>query len=394
MAATQLKPSVASRPPAPTAAPGHRQTPPITWWALIGAVVLAFQAYVIIRWVSGPNLQHVGTGPSQPPDWMKVVLVSWQAIGIPLAIGLLYFVLIRPWRREGRISTDGLLLVPFFAVAFQDPLSNYFQTWFTYNAYLVNLGSWVQDVPGWVSYGEPGRMMVEPILWIGPTYLYVFYGLSVLGCWVLRKCQERWPSISTLGLVACAFVFAAVFDLVLEGFVLMPLGFYEYVGGHLTLFPDTYHRFPLHEVVIAGAFFASLVCLRYFKDDRGRIVAERGADTLGVGAPMKNFVRLLAVCGAVNVLYLAAYNVPNAIIGANSSAWPKDFQERSYFLDGLCGAGTDRACPGPDVPIARGERSGYLKLDGTSLGRPEGYEPPEPVPVQKTSPGPFHGPIF
>lgn len=393
MATTQARPPVLKRVPPEAVAPGHRRTPPVTYWALIGGVVLAFQAYVMVKWVAGPNFEHVGTGPSQPPDWMKAVLISWQAIGIPLALGLLYFVLIRPWRRDGRVPTDGLLLIAFFAVAFQDPLSNFFQTWFTYNAYLVNMGSWVQDVPGWLSYGEPGRMMVEPILWIGPTYLYVFYGLSVLGCWILRRCNQRWPGISTLGLIACAFVFAMALDVVLEGLVLMPLGFYEYVGGHLALFPDTYHRFPLHEAPIAGAFFAGLICLRYFKDDRGHVVAERGVDKLEARAGAKTAIRLLAICGIVNVLYLVAYNAPNAVIGANSAAWPKDFQERSYFLNGLCGDGTDRACPGPAVPLSRGESSAYLTPDG-GLGTPDGYQPPAPVPFQRESAAPFSGPIF
>src|SRR5208283_1312984 len=47
---------------------------------------------------------------------------------------------------------------------FQDPLLNYLNTWSTYNSWMFNRGSWVQHIPGWVSYGEPGRMMAEPLL--------------------------------------------------------------------------------------------------------------------------------------------------------------------------------------------------------------------------------------
>lgn len=50
--------------------------------------------------------------------------------------------------------------------------ASYFGHWFTYNSYLVNYGSWVKEIPGWQSYGEPGAMIPEPIVLIGPVYVY------------------------------------------------------------------------------------------------------------------------------------------------------------------------------------------------------------------------------
>src|SRR6266542_3397377 len=77
---------------------------PVQWWAIVGGAFLAFYAYLIIAWVSGPNFTSVPSGPDSPPGWMSAVQVSWQAIGIPLTGFLLYRVLIRPWRRDGRPS--------------------------------------------------------------------------------------------------------------------------------------------------------------------------------------------------------------------------------------------------------------------------------------------------
>ena len=74
-------------------------------------------------------------------------------LGFPVAI---YYFIIRPWRRERRITTDGMLMVAFGLLFFQDPLLNYFNTWCTYNTWLWNRGSWVLDIPGWVSWGKPG----------------------------------------------------------------------------------------------------------------------------------------------------------------------------------------------------------------------------------------------
>ena len=141
--------------------------------------------------------------------------------------------------------------------------------------------------------------------------------------------------------------------MVAEGLLIMPAGVYTYAGGHLAVFPEAYHKFPLTEPITVGAIMAGLAGMRYFKDDRGHTIVERGVDRLKVGQRRKDLLRFGAVFGICNVLVLLCYNVPNAIIGAHSTEWPADIQKRSYLTDYLCGQGTDRACPGPDIPLSR-----------------------------------------
>ena len=270
---------------------------------------------------------------------MKVILISWQAIGVPVALGLIYWFLVRPWRRERRITFDGLLCLSAFMVVWQDPLSSYFNHWYTYNSYLVNFGSWVKEVPGWMSYSEPGRMDVEPIIWTPFLYVYLFFGGAVFGCWVMRKACERWPRMGSMGLILFALLAGMLVDFVAEGLLIMPAGVYTYAGGHLAIFPEAYHKFPLTETVTVGAIIAGLAALRFFKDDRGYTVVERGVEKLKVGEGGRSAVRFLAIFGITNVLVLACYNIPNSIIGAHSTAWPKDLQQRSYLTDYLCGQG-------------------------------------------------------
>ena len=72
-------------------------------WAAVGGAILAFQLYVWIRWITGPNFERVPAGPSDPPTFMKAILVTWTAViivGLPIAI---YYFIIRPWRRERRL---------------------------------------------------------------------------------------------------------------------------------------------------------------------------------------------------------------------------------------------------------------------------------------------------
>ncbi len=354
------------RPPATPAVSrgGEAKRPPVKKWAIFGAVVIAINLFVWGRWMTGPLFEEVPTGPSDPPTWMKAVLITWQAVGIPVALGLLYFLLIRPWRREGVVKTDGLLVVAFAFMCFQEPLWSYFGHWFTYNSYLVNFGSWVNSVPGASSYASPGAMMVEPFLWIAPVYPVVFLTASWTGAWALRTGRRRWPNLSNPALVVFVlFPTMVVFDILLEGLLFMPLGFYAYAGGiGPSMFPEAYHKFPLHIALSGGVLFSAIAALRYFKNDRGETLVERGVNSLRLSTPRKAVLRFLALAGACQLIFFLTAALPHAaLVGPNSSDWPEDLQSRSYFLDGLCGEGTGRSCPpdqgraNPIVPFEDGD---------------------------------------
>lgn len=324
---------------------------------------------------------------------MHAVHVTWQVAGILVTIVLLYVVLVRPWRRDGRPSTDGLMAIACLLLVFQDPWSSYVQHWFTYNSSLPNMGSWVNEIPGWLAFGAPGRQVLEPLLWSPFMYCYAFFGITVLGSVAMRKAKRRRPHWGNLRLFGFCCAFMIVVDFVLEGVLFLPLGFYSYAGGHWSLFPDAYHKFPAHEAVFAGTMFAVMASVRYFVDDKGQSLAERGTDSIRAPAGRKSLLRFLAIFGIFNVAVLACYNIPTAIIAANSTAWPADVQKRSYLTDRVCGQGTGRACPGPNVPISRGASSIHLGPNG-QLVLPDGTPAPNIVPFSSRASGPFHGGPF
>jgi hypothetical protein len=357
---------------------------PIKLWATLGAVILAGELYVLARWVTGPYFKRVPSGPSVPPTWMKVVLNTWQALSLPALVFLLYWFAIRPWRRERRLTIDGLLCVVFLFLSFQDPLSSYINNWFTYNSYLVNFGSWVKDIPGWMAAGKPGAMVVEPILFTPAAYVYFCLLLTMLGCWVMRWTKARWQEVGPLGLVAGCYAFMVVCDFVIEGLIWLPLGFFEYPGGHLAVNASHYYKFPLHESLFLGVALTAFAALRYFKDDKGYTLVERGVDQVRATPRQKNGLRFLAVLAVVQLSFLAFYNLPSTFMGARSASWPRDLQKRSYFTDYICGAGTDRACPGPNVPLG-GPRAPYLDPSG-NLIIPKGTKLPQQVPFDLTRP--------
>ena len=359
-----------------------RPSSSIKIWATVGAVFLALTVYLFVRWVSGPYFEPVASGPSEPPMYMKIPLIAnavvlW--IGLPFA---LWFFIIRPWWRERRITLDGMLLVSMALMMFQDPMLNYYSTWCTYNAWLFNRGSWAPYIPGWVAHEEPGHTVPEPLLTNIPGYMYGVLLLTIVGCALMRKIKSRWPGISNLRLVLVTYAIAIVFDFIMEGLILLPIGFYSYPGAiqSLSINAGTYYQYPIYEGFMWGGVQAALCCLRFFTDDRGRTVVERGLDQIRGGFVKQQFVRFLAIFGGVSACFFLFYNVPATWLGTQADPWPEDVQKRSYFNPGICGDGTDRPCPNPDLPLTT-HRSGFVNHDG-ELVLPEGVEIPPVVPIQ------------
>lgn len=170
---------------------------PVRIWAAIGGALLVLQVYVWIRWITGPYFARVPSGPSDPPMYMKAFLTMngvLVCVGLPIAI---WWFIIRPWRRERRITLDGMLLASMGLMFFQDPLLNYFNTWCTYNTWLFNRGSWSPYIPGWVSPDSPGHQVPEPLLINAPGYAAGVLVITIFGCWVMRKIKARWPNMVT-----------------------------------------------------------------------------------------------------------------------------------------------------------------------------------------------------
>lgn len=363
--------------------PAPRSSNRVKVLAGIGSAILALQLYVWIRWITGPYFERVPSGPSEPPLYMKIPLMANAVVlwvGLPFA---LWFFIIRPWVRERRITLDGMLLVSMALMFFQDPFLNYFNTWCTYNTWLFNMGSWAPYLPGTTNVEEPGAMVAEPLLTNGPGYAYGVLLITIVGCWIMRKIKSRWPTISNFRLIVATYGIAIVFDFVMEALVMLPIGLYTYPGAiqAVSFNAGTYYQWPIYEGLMWGGVQAALCCLRYFTDDRGRTIMERGLDSVRGGFVRQQFTRFLAIFAGVSACFFFFYNVPAIYLGMHADPWPEDHQKRSYFNGGICGEGTDKPCPHPDLPLPR-NHSGYINNDG-ELVLPEGATMPPVIPFER-----------
>jgi hypothetical protein len=375
--ATVESPRVRTEAPPATTAVESKATMPVQVWGTIGALALVFILIIWAKWITGPYFKEVPGGPTRQPTWMHDLQRVWQPLFAAIALGMLYWFLVRPWRRDGRPSTDGLLIAAIAFLFFQDPLSSFTGHWFTYNSNLFNRGSWVNELPGWMAFGKPRANVPEPLVFTSAVYVWAFFGMTLTGSYIMRRAGARWPRLGTPSLIAICFVSLFVGDIVLEGFVWLPLGFLSYPGGHWNLFAGSWHQYPIHEGITAGALFTGLASLRHFRNDKGETFADRGVDKLKIGQGRKNALKFLAFIGASQVIMLVTYNIPVAtLIASHPAKWPASIQSRSYFTDGVCGHGTSRLCPqgglptisGGDVAIGPGGRliiPGGVKLPGT-----------------------------
>jgi len=385
MATTIREPVARSEGTASTARPadfaGENVTPAVKWWALLGGVMVVFIAFVLIRWITGPYFKNVPQGVTRPPAWMRAELLGWEIMTIPIALSIIGWFVVRPWRRNGTITANGVMVSGFALMWFQDPLSSGVNHWFVYNTWLVNMGSWANSVPGFAGWGSPGHMTSEPLLFTPAAYVLAMGVGCTVGVFAMRRLKQRFPNVSTMGLVAGCYVAMCLFDVLLEGIIWLPLGLFEYPGGHLPIFANTYHPYPLEETFTIASVFTAISCLRYFTNDKGQMFIERGVDKVKGSERKRNWLRVLAGIGAMQLIMFLGYNVTNGIMAANVHTWPKAVQERTYFTNGICGGDTGRYCPGPNTFTMR-VGAPYFGTDG-KLHVPKGVKLPPVYPSLK-----------
>lgn len=329
----------------------ERKLKPVKAWAVVGALFLALEAFVLVRWIFSGQAVRNTTGYDQIPGWMQSMIVAQQIVYPIMAMLAIYFLVIRPWRRQGHLTLDGLFTLVFATLYWQDPLTNYLAPWFTYNTGFINFGSWTSSLPGWVS--PNGHLLSEPVIAAGSLYPGFVFPFIILSNWVMRKAKQRYPRMGKFGLAMVCLSFMAFGDLIFE-MSWSRMGFYTFNGviDDLTIWQGHYYQFPLYETLTWGGVWACWACLRYFRDDKGRTIAERGIDDVKATPKQKTGLRFLALVGICNLIW-QVYNIPTVLLTAHIDSWNADIQSRPYLTSGICGPDTAYACPGPGTPIPR-----------------------------------------
>jgi hypothetical protein len=325
----------------------------VLWWAGAGAILLAFQIYVLTSWITGPHFESTDPGADPLPAWQSATFTSLQ-IGIPLAAAvLLYLWVVRPWRRERHLTTDAMIALAASTVFFWDMVMNYTSVTLFYNSHLLNRGAWANGSwPTWIS--PNANKLPEPLLIVPPAYTALVFSQVILILFLLRKVKARWPGLGVAGTLATIVVGLTITDTLIEGAVLRT-GVYAYPGGirAITLFAGQTYQIPMSETVLFGGFaLGAIACLSHFRDDRGQTFVERGINTLQWNFKAKQGVKFFAIYGAIHLAFVVLYMIPQQWFAVHSDPFPDGYP--SYMVNQMCSAGLDgKTCPGPGVPMPR-----------------------------------------
>ncbi len=334
-------------PPPSTPAPAleGRRARPVLWWAAIGGGFVLLQAYIFTSWIASGDATPTETGPDKLSTATSIWLEGFQALSIVLAVLIVAWV-IRQCRREGRITFDAMLVTAWVFLYWQDPLINYVRTGFFYNSHFINFGSWTEHIPGWVS--PNAHLLPEPVAFVGALYFWLGPAASLLTFWVMRRAKARWPRLGNFGIIMCALATMVVLDLVCE-LIWVRTSLYQYSGtiSWLSFWGGKRYQFPIYESILWPMMWTAMGALKYFRDDKGRTVVERGVERVK-SVRSRTPLRMLAIIGFANVAMII-YTIPMVFLSLNNSETPSGYP--SYLRNGMCGEGTRYACNGPDIPI-------------------------------------------
>lgn len=186
----------------------------------------------------------------------------------------------------------------------QHPWLNYGGDLFWFNPAVANLGCAQCFVPGF----QGSHDTAEPLLLIWGMYVPVLLGLCMVANRLQGAAKRRWHQLGTFGTVMVAVAFFVVFDLAVE-LPMLRTGLMAYPGAahDLSLFGGRPYQYPIYELQWAVAW-AAFACVRYFRNEHGLTVAERGIDRVDVSPSVKSILRTLAILGILATIFLV-YNL-------------------------------------------------------------------------------------
>jgi len=341
------------------------QSKPVYLFAAWGVISVLIGLWAMGHWIASPDFTPSPMGPDPLPNSVYWTLRITEVVALVCAVALLWKFMIKPWRQTGKLGWDGMFMIAGWSLWWTDPIDNYFNFTFMYNTGFYNMASWTRFIPGWEAPNQ--QLFPEPLFFVGGLYIWWFIAPVAVGCWGLRKLQEKHGDLSLMSRLGIMFGAFMVFDFVAEG-IFQYLQIFKYVGTYapLTIWAGTEHQYPLYNSVIMAMFFMGMTCLRYFKDDKGNSWAERGIDQIQLPAAGKSLMRQFAIIGFLSANIMIMYYTPDLLFSMKVDSFPK---YPSYLTADICGERSAYACPSQQVPIPKRDSLAIAPNDPRLIGQ-------------------------
>jgi hypothetical protein len=292
----------------------------------VGVLLVILQIYVYAAWLAD--------GPHQITQFRDHDDASWVMARVYESIVVLGFVAcvwhaVRTSRRIGRLSFDAKLVLASLSIIWLDGWTDLVAPIWLYSSQWLNLNLPFGYIPGAIN---PGLKQIPFPLFHFFNYTVALLGAGILVSTAMRRIKARWPRLSNAQLIMIIAVLGMAFDLAYE-FPMFRLRLWAYPGtpDWLALFPGTSMKFPIFEIIPAGIAFAAFGALRFFVDDRGEHLTERG---LAGSQRRRTLVSVLALCGLLQLLWIGCTSVQ--VIGGFYAAPYKALPP--HLVNDLCDA--------------------------------------------------------
>jgi hypothetical protein len=310
-------------PQAPAGAdPAARRRGAVTVWAVAGLVWLVVAGQAVLRWVFSADFDPVlPAGPDGYPAWREAALRVLEVLSSAVLLGFVWFCIVRPWRRDGRLSLEGKFVIGGVVGSVADGCLNLHDYLFAWNVHSVNRGVWTAFLP----FHQPGSSTryAEGLLWGVPMYIYFCTGAALIGCAVIRRLRGRFPGISDVTAYAVVYLGEFVSGLVLENVIIRVTQAYGYARtpAGLTLFAGAPYQFPVYESLFTAALGVAFTYVRMsaLESPDGVSCIERGVHRWRPG--LRGPVRLLAVVGFCAVALVMLYHLPFNWLGLSGHSY-------------------------------------------------------------------------
>jgi hypothetical protein len=310
--------------PLPVPAP-QRQVPAPVILAAIGALVAGYALWTWGAWLaSGPTPITATRDPNSASWWVARVYETIMAV----VVVVLSIRVVRQCLQQRRLVFDGVIIIAGFFTLFWDPMVNWMQPNFMYSSQWLNLNTWVAQAPGVVN--PTAGLMPQPvfIMFIYPFGLLAFAIILNHG---MRFLQRRVPQISTFALLAFTYAFGLLLGACLEA----PTFLFNLWGlpgapASLSLFADA-QRYAWAEYLTTGIVFTTFAAVRYFREEKGQTIVERGMESFTPTARTAVTTFATIAVFAMSMWALLLVQIP---AGLHASPYPAKYP--AHLINGLC----------------------------------------------------------
>ena len=323
---------------------------PVYYLALASVPLLAYQFWTLLTWLAD--------GPFPVNQYRETGSTSWYAariIEVLLILVALVMIagIVRDCRRQRRLTFDAMLLIGLTATIFWDTFVTFIEPIWFYSSNWVNLNDWWGHAP--LIQNTTAGTTPFPVLFLGFLYPVGCLGAAMLVTLPMHWAQRRWPDISNGKLVGVAFLSAIPVWFCIDGILVIT---------HLWGGPGMWLALPLISNLLGEGYHWSVMelgycicwgtflgCLRFFKDDQGRGLTERGIQ--GLGPRLRTAISVLATITVLN-LAVIVLEMPVLFTGFFSShAYP---HYPHHLVNGVCDAPGWTDTPYGPCPGSKGFR--------------------------------------